>query len=360
MCRIAVPITSCRFVIPGETTEVKLNPNWTRNDNFRYYGNGLENGQCGVTIMSVHKEYHGNISCVLDPNDGGLDAIGNIEVIIAKAPEAPKITFSENKELESGSEIDVECSSIDGRPSANITWYLKDQSLGAGQVEIVDSPNEGTLYYTVYSRLRYRLKPEDHTQNLICRAYHPGYPDGFLDTRHQLNINFRPIPLSETIVSNLEIGTSAFIGPITIQANPKPTLKWTVDGTVINQGEQTSRFVASEPTQIGIGLWNASLTVIELTLQDTTRTYRLRANNKFGTTDYQIRVGGSQDTSGKIKKNGIEILFIAYSILGSGLSVLSIVAISIISIFVLILVALIVVAKLTKRWCFAGEKIRTG
>lgn len=80
MCRIALPITTCKFIIPGEANEVKLNPSWTRNDNFRYYGNGLENGQCGVTIMNVREEYHGNASCVLDPNDGQADAIGNIEI----------------------------------------------------------------------------------------------------------------------------------------------------------------------------------------------------------------------------------------------------------------------------------------
>lgn len=80
MCRIAQPITTCKFIIPGEVNEVKLNPSWTRNDNFRYYGNGLENGQCGVTIMSVREEYHGNASCVLDPNDGLADAIGLIEI----------------------------------------------------------------------------------------------------------------------------------------------------------------------------------------------------------------------------------------------------------------------------------------
>lgn len=80
MCRIAQPIATCRFTIPGESNEVKLNPSWTRNDNFRYYGNGLANGQCGVTIMSVREEYHGNVTCRLDPDDGLADAVGVIEI----------------------------------------------------------------------------------------------------------------------------------------------------------------------------------------------------------------------------------------------------------------------------------------
>lgn len=79
MCRIALPITSCRFIIPGES-ELKLNPNWPRNDNFRYFGTGLENGQCGLEILNVREGYHGNATCRLDPNDGLADAIGNIEI----------------------------------------------------------------------------------------------------------------------------------------------------------------------------------------------------------------------------------------------------------------------------------------
>lgn len=225
--------------------------------------------------------------------------MNNLSLVIAKAPHPPQITLSNNEQLEAGNEIEAECQSTDGRPAANITWYLNDQPLGSGTSEVVDSSAEGTTYYTVYSRLHYRLKPEDHTKNLICRAIHPGYPEGFADTRTQLNVNYRPVPMNEQIISGLEIGSSASIGPITIQANPRPTLKWTVDGTVINQGEQTQRFVANEPVQVGVGAWNCSLTIIELTLQDTTRTYRLRANNAFGTTDYSIRIGGSSDAAGK-------------------------------------------------------------
>lgn len=300
---MAMPISTCRFNIPGEPVEIKLNPSWpVRNDNFRYYGSGLDKGQCGVTIMNVREEHHGNATCVLDPNDGLADAVGTIEIVIAKPPNPPQIRLLNDEQLEAGSEIEVECSSVDGRPAANITWYLNDQPLGSGISEIIDSDTQGTIYYTVHSTLRYRLKPEDHTRNLICRANHPGYREGFEDTRLQLNIHFRPVPMAETIISGLELGSSAHIGPITIQANPKPTLKWTVDGTVINQGEQTQRFVANEPVQVGVGLWNASLTVIELTLQDTTRTYRLRANNAFGTTDYTIRIGGSSDVAGKLRK----------------------------------------------------------
>lgn len=300
LCRIARPIISCRFNLPGVEDEVKLNPGWARTDNFQYFGSGLDNGQCGIRITGVREEYHGNATCQLDPNDGQLDAIGTIEIVIAKAPQPPTIEiFGKRDKFEAGDEIESECISQDGRPAAEITWFLDDQPLSTNNIEIIESPDRGTIYYTVHSKLRYRLKPEDHTRHLICRATHPGYQQKFMDARHQLDVNYRPIALPETFISGLEIGSGAVIGPITIQANPRPTLKWTVDGTVINQGEQSQRFVSSDPIQVGIGLWNASLTIVELTLQDTTRTFRLRANNAFGSTDYQIRIGGSQDAAGK-------------------------------------------------------------
>lgn len=341
LCRFTSPIVSCKFYIPGENLEIKLNPDWNRNDNFRYYGEGLGNGICGITILNVHKENHGNASCVLDPNDGGLDVWGNIEIIIAKQPQPPQINIPNTNvnQLEAGAEIQATCESIDGRPAASITWFLDDVALGSGAEEIVESTNAGTVYYTATSIITHRLRPEDHTKHLICRATHPAYQQGFEDTRIQLNVNFRPVPLSEFVIPPLQVGSSASIGPITIQANPRPTLKWTVDGVVINQGEQTERFVANEPTRVNPGTWNATLTIIQLTLQDTTRTYKLRANNAFGTTDYTIRIGGSQDAT------------------ASGLGVVSIIAITIISLFVLVVVALIVVAKITKRWCFAGDSM---
>lgn len=303
MCRVAQPIQTCRFALPT-VPEIKLNPKWAaRTDNFQYFGSGLDQGQCGLTIHSVREEYHGNATCILDPDDGGNDARGNIEIVIAKAPQLPQISVENQNQLEAGEYLDADCSSVDGRPAANISWYLGDQPLGPGQSEIFENSDGGATYYTVHSKLRYQLKPQDHTQNLICRASHPGYPEGFSDTRLNLNINFRPVALPETVISGLELGSSANIGPITIQANPRPSVKWTVDGTVITQGEQTQRFVANEPVQVGVAMWNVSLTVIELTLQDTTRAYRLRAHNAFGEREYSIRIGGSQDVAGKAQRN---------------------------------------------------------
>lgn len=297
-----MPLTSCRFNIPGEAIDVKLNPKWPNPpQNYRYYGNGLENGQCGITFLSVREQNYGNATCILDPNDGQPDAVANIEIIIAKAPHPPQMKIEGGEEMKAGDRISATCESQDGRPAANLTWYINDQPLGSGHTEIFDSSSDGSTYWSVHSELQYQLRAEDDKQNLICRAYHSGYPEGFLDVRQQLNINFRPVPMSDIFVPSLEIGSTATIGPIQIQANPRPTVRWSVNGVNIEQGQQKERYVAPEPVQAGIGLWNVSLTVVELTLEDTTRSYKLRATNQFGTTDYTVRIGGSQEVAGEIE-----------------------------------------------------------
>lgn len=304
LCRFPSKIATCRFSI--DALDIKLNPDWqTRQgssfENFEYFGRGLVNGECGVRIINVKESYHGNATCILDPNDGLADAVGNIEIVIAKEPHIPVVSVRpENDRHEAGKEIEASCESVDGRPAAAITWFLNDQPLGIGKEETFESGSNGTNYYTVVSTLRYRVKPEDQGAALICRASHPAHQDGFSDTSYQLNVVFRPIALPETFISGLEIGRSAVIGPITIQANPAPKLLWTIDGVTIRQGDQKERYVAREPVNVGSGRWNASLEITELTLQDTTRTYRLRADNEFGAQDYQIRIGGSQDVAGEI------------------------------------------------------------
>jgi hypothetical protein len=286
--------------VPGELNEIKLNPAWSRSDNFRYFGKGLNEGECGLTIRAVAESHHGLASCRLDLNDGLADAVANITVTIAKAPQDPSIRFTEQAEFfEAGEDIEVTCTSFDGRPAANLSWFLDDKPLGPGTVEITDSDN-GDIYSTAVSTLRLRLKPDDNNARLICSAAHVGFPDGTRNASHQLIVRFRPVPLSEVKIHGLEIGSSATIGPITIQANPAPRIQWVIDGKVMNQGEQNERFIVRDPVPVGSGRFNASLQAVSLTLEDTQRSYMLRASNAIGTTDYKVRIGGSQEVAGEL------------------------------------------------------------
>lgn len=298
LCRFPKAVLSCNFRIPGESGELKLNPSWSRNDNFRYFGRGLENGDCGVSILNVQEKMHGLASCRLDLNDGMADAVANISIVIARAPQDPQIQFeSDSSYFREDDNVEVTCTSTDGRPAANISWFLDEKFFGTGSVEVIDSD----IYSTAVSTLQFRVKPEYNNKRLICKTEHVGFPDGSRSTSHQLVVNFRPIPLSDTHIQGLEIGSSAVIGPVTIQANPAPKIMWVIDGKVMNQGEQNEKFIVREPVNIGGSRYNASLQVVSLSLEDTTRSYKLRATNALGTTDYVVRIGGSQEAAGEFR-----------------------------------------------------------
>lgn len=124
---------------------------------------------------------------------------------------------------------------------------------------------------------------------------------------------------------------------ITIRASPPPTIEWTIDGTIVQQGRSDGRYSAYEPQYIGNDEYNVTLAIAGLTLEDTTKTYNLRASNELGTTDYQVRISSSSKPP------------------SSSLDVAAIVGI-VVAVAVLVLIVLLVVfARATGRWCFGGK-----
>lgn len=124
---------------------------------------------------------------------------------------------------------------------------------------------------------------------------------------------------------------------VTIRANPAPIIEWTVDGHVIHQGEQNGRFAAFEPEYLGRDMYNVTLVIAGLTLEDTTKNYNMRATNALGSTDYTVRISSSATPP------------------ASGLEIGAIVGI-VVAVAVLVLIVLLVLfARATGRWCFGGE-----
>lgn len=124
---------------------------------------------------------------------------------------------------------------------------------------------------------------------------------------------------------------------VSISANPRPRTEWLVDGLVIQQGEQNGRYSAYEPVDVGNGVYNVTLVIDSLTLEDTTKEYALKASNQFGTQDYSVRISSSEAAA------------------VSGLDIGSIVGIAVGVALLVLIVVLVVVARLTGKWCFAGQ-----
>lgn len=134
----------------------------------------------------------------------------------------------------------------------------------------------------------------------------------------------------------LPLGQTALVN-VTIKANPRPRIEWSVDGTVISQGRQSGRFESYEPIDLGNGTYNVTLAIAGLTVEDTTKTYYLKASNEFGIQDYSVYISSSPHVS----ETGIDIGSIVGIIVGIAV--------------LLVIISVIVFARATGKWCFSGK-----
>jgi CD80-like C2-set immunoglobulin domain len=296
MCRFGKSIERCKFIGPNSLV-YKLSEKFPERDDFRYIGQGLESGQCGLRILSLDRKHEGNWTCELDLGDGSDDILGFAEVIIARAPQQPQLHVDDQNNLRESGDLYAECAFRDGRPNANVRWFIGNEEFNSHREEMTEQNG----YEIVTSRFQSVLKADQNLMNLVCRIEHPAFAEGFTNTSHQLQVNYPPQALSrqELYIGSLTIGSSADLA-ITIRSNPKPRLQWTVDGTILREGTQNERFVVHSAEQTDGGRWLAKLTVIQLTLEDTTKTFTLRADNQYGAQDYPIRIGGSPDENGNL------------------------------------------------------------
>lgn len=146
----------------------------------------------------------------------------------------------------------------------------------------------------------------------------------------------RPQPIQESRVYGLPLGQTALVN-ITITANPRPRIEWAVDDKKIREGSQTDRYAAYQPVDLGNGIYNVTLAIGGLTVEDTMKTYYMKAFNEVGQEDYAIQISSSPHIS------------------GTGIDIGSIVGI-IIGIAVLLLVIVVIIfARSTGKWCFSGK-----
>lgn len=67
--------------MPGEKVLV-LSSEWDKSPGFKYYGEGLSKGQCGVSIQQVKSINHGTVQCFLGGADGEFS--GTVPLIVAR------------------------------------------------------------------------------------------------------------------------------------------------------------------------------------------------------------------------------------------------------------------------------------
>lgn len=85
--------------------------------------------------------------------------------------------------------LQASCIVRDGRPVANISWFLNEDPLYGSELSmptIVDLAKEN-LQSKVQNLSRI-LQASDNGKFLRCVAFHPAYPDGRAETSRQLDV----------------------------------------------------------------------------------------------------------------------------------------------------------------------------
>lgn len=296
MCSFGRPVERCRFITPFGNN-LKIRETGEIAGKYSYYGTGFANGQCGIKISNLDKNDEGQWRCSLDVGGDYDDIEGTFNVTITRSPQKLELYIQDANSLRDGTEVNAECTFRDGIPPASISWYLADERVQPRDPTYNEDRTGEILVTSIFQRT---LRAGDNLKPLICRIDHPALQDGFMNTTHQLYVNFQPQALSrqELYISGLTIGNRADI-EVFLRANPKPRLQWTIDGKTLKEGTQDNKYVVNSAVLMADGRYSAKLTIIELTLQDTTKVYNLRADNEYGATDYPIRIGGSPDENGK-------------------------------------------------------------
>lgn len=81
LCRYGRTLNYCRIEIPGEQKVLNLSPTWSKTPGFKYYGTGLNGGQCGVSIERVKASNNGQVKCFLGVE--GEELTGTIDLVVA-------------------------------------------------------------------------------------------------------------------------------------------------------------------------------------------------------------------------------------------------------------------------------------
>ncbi|XP_032591625.1 fasciclin-3 isoform X4 [Drosophila grimshawi] len=347
LCRYGRAINYCRIEIPGEQKVLNLSPVWSKTPGFTYFGAGLTAGQCGVIIERVKASNNGQVKCSLGVE--GEELSGTIDLVVALRPQQPIIELISKPNRDGffaeGTEFNARCIVRNGRPPANISWYIDNMPANkrTSPLQIIGTPTtDNVKLSTSVQEIQWHLVPEDSNRKLVCRSHHQTDRESVppQEAAYVINVRYAPVHLPEASVYGLYLEHTAIVN-ISIRASPQPKIEWTIDGLVIPEGRTDGRYSAYEAQYVGNDEYNVTLAIAGLTLEDTTKTYNLRATNELGTTDYQVRISSSSKPP------------------SSNLDVAAIVGIVVAVAVIVLIVLLVLFARATGRWCFGGATLNT-
>ncbi|XP_052121220.1 fasciclin-3 isoform X3 [Frankliniella occidentalis] len=356
LCRVSVPIQYCRIVVPGLEAPLNLNPvrGPTPPSNAVYLGDGLEKGHCGVSIPSVEDKYNGVFKCTVGVATEAHESEGAMVVVVARAPKVPPVMEltrprDPQDSYQEGERFLATCEVPEGRPAANITWFIGDDPVTEDLARPEIFENRKDNLFSIRQNLTREVRWSDNGKELRCVASHPiiGMDPARTTARKRINVKFAPKPAPGDLEQFGFIEGEEGLIAVRIKANPKPSFLWTVGRENIDEGslDTTGHFEVGFAEPKGYGEWETKLHIRPVTKDDVEREYRVQATNTIGQQDYVVRISTSSQPR-------------AMAEMGAG----AIVGIVIAVLLVLLIIFIVVFARATGRWCFAGgaATLRTG
>lgn len=179
--------------MPGEQIFVLSENTKHPNAGFHYFGNGHKDGDCGISIRAVRSRNAGPIRCTMGTEDEEQQQ--QVQLVVAVAPLRPKLETVimlaggerrnvRNATFEVNDQVSVKCVSPNGRPAAELSWFLDEEPLSGeniGPLDTIPTPNtpkggnQSALdLYTAVQTIVLHMRATDDNKTLTCRATHAG------------------------------------------------------------------------------------------------------------------------------------------------------------------------------------------
>lgn len=345
LCESDAPLESCLFELPSKRIMSLRSGKGAAG--FMYYGGGLEKGHCGLKIQSVTDSDNGEYTCTVTIS-GDLDSQkASMSMIVAKAPMKPELNLvvppyagSEENYYKEGDIMFAVCRVNQGRPTANISWFIGDEKITEGLQMAEIEEYETAKLSSVQQNFTRKVVYTDHGKALKCVAEHPLLATTEMNTTSvRLNVLFPPKPLPVFKQFGLVEGEEGRI-TVVIPANPKPAISWNIDNKIYYEGDDSPnhRFnvlQSTESTEKGFANWESTLVIKALTKEDVDLKYSVKAENRLGSQTYDVVISTSLKP---------EVT------LGFGMILTIVIGL----LLVVIVASVLVFARAKGRWCFSG------
>lgn len=347
LCKANAPLDYCRIKIPGEQP-YNLKPNKPQTTDATYYGAGFKAGECGVKIERVQDKHNGQITCSVGIDTDPHEPSANMTLVVASAPNPPELTLSMGSEgpqdYREGEILKATCVVKNGRPVANLTWFIGDEQIREGfeMPTVYNSVKDDK--HTIEQNLTRILHASDNGKELKCVAQHPGLNAINNMDRKTIAVKYPPKPVYEPLEQfGLVEGAEGQVS-VVVEANPQPRFIWSIGTQNLSDGEIDSsrRFEVRRTVAKGDGNWESVLIIKSLTKEDVERDYTLTALNDFGNQTYHVSISTSPEPK----------------VLEMGTATIIIIAVGVL--IVILIIAAILVARAKGKLCFAGGDAEKG